>query len=548
MPKSDDLAAALAQWRDLLGERVLDAGAAQRRYGTCTTALSRDIPAALQPKTVESIGKVLAIARQHGIPLYPFSTGHNWGYGTALPPRDDCVVLDLSGLDRIVDMDPVLGVVTVEPGVTQQKLFEYLERQQLPFLVPTTGAGPDCSLLGNALERGYGITPYADHFGAVTAIEAILADGRTYSSALTELGGATVDRAFKWGVGPYLDGLFAQGNFGIVTRMTIALAPRPERIAAFLFSVRDDHGLERAVAGVQQVVRRLGGVVGSINLMNARRVLAMAAPYPVSSGGGIVPADVITAEARRAGVGAWTGFGALYGPPAVVRAAQRVVREILKPAVADLSFVTPSRAAQLNRLASSLPWIRRGALARKTRALNAALQLLAGKPGQVALPLAYLRAPVKPDPNGRLDPARDGCGLIWYPPLVPMMPERVRLYATLVERVCTENGIDPLITLTTLSDRCFDSSVPLVFDRNQPNMAEKAHKCYFDLLEAGRKEGFLPYRFGLLGMDRLVSQDSTFWQVASQLKFALDPGGIIAPGRYALTSPLPDPFRTQSKA
>jgi 4-cresol dehydrogenase (hydroxylating) len=285
-------------------------------------------------------------------------------------------------------------------------------------------------------------------------------------------------------------------------------------------------------------MRRLGGVVGSINLMNARRVLAMAAPYPASpSDGRIVPADVIAAQARQSGVGAWTGFGALYGPPAVVRAAQRIVREVLKPVAASLSFVTPSRAAQLSRLASSLPWVRGGALARKTRALEAALQLVAGKPGQVALPLAYLKAPVKPDVSGRLDPARDGCGLIWYPPLVPMIPERVRLYATMVERICAENGIDPLITLTTLSDRCFDSSVPLVFNRNQANAAERAHKCYFDLLEAGKERGFLPYRLGLLGMDRLVSQESTFWQVATELKSALDPKGIIAPGRYSLMAP-----------
>jgi 4-cresol dehydrogenase (hydroxylating) len=92
--------------------------------------------------------------------------------------------------------------VTVEPGVTQQILYDYLERNRLAFLVPATGAGPHCSLVGNALERGYGITPYADHFSAVTAIEAVLPNGRIYRSALSELGGGTVDRAFKWGIGP----------------------------------------------------------------------------------------------------------------------------------------------------------------------------------------------------------------------------------------------------------------------------------------------------------------------------------------------------------
>jgi len=262
----------------------------------------------------------------------------------------------------------------------------------------------------------------------------------------------------------------------------------------------------------------------------------MAAQYPATLNGpdGIVSADVIATLARRSGVAAWTGFGALYGTAEVVKAAQRVIRGIFKPVTRSLHFVTPTMASRLSSLVGSLPWVRKGVLARKARTLDASLQLIAGKPSQVALPLAYLRSPKRPNPTARLDPARDGCGLIWYPPLVPMLPERVRRYTAMIERICTANGIEPLITLTSLSDRCFDSSVPLVFDRGDPNAMERAHKCYLDLFDAGKKEGFLPYRLGLQGMDRLVSPDSTFWHVASQLKFALDPEGIIAPGRYSL--------------
>ena len=529
------LSAALAEWRGCLGERRVVAGtAAQERYGICTTAVEREIAAALQPASVEEIPPLLGIARRHGIPLYPISTGHNWGYGTSLPVIDGCVVLDLSGLNRIVELNPLLGVVTVEPGVTQQNLFDHLERERLPFLVPTTGAGPDCSIVGNALERGYGITPYADHFGAVTAVEAILPDGRVYRSALTEMGGLEVDQAFKWGIGPYLDGLFAQGNFGIVTRMTIALAPRPERITAFLFAFEDD-GVEAAVAGVQQVLRRLGGIAGSINLMNARRVLAMMGPNPESLTGsdGILPAEVIATMARRSGVGAWTGFGALYGTAGVVKAAQRVVRTILKPATSRLNFITPSMASRLSRVLNQVAWLRDGGLARKSRTLAASLQLVAGRPSQVALPLAYLKSSERPDPTAKLDPARDGCGLIWYPPLVPMMPERVTRYAAMVERICSAHGIEPLITLTSLSDRCFDSSIPLVFKRSDEKAVERAQSCYLALLEAGRQEGFIPYRLGVQAMHQLTSSNGTFWDVASKLKFALDPEGIIAPGRYS---------------
>ena len=75
-------------------------------------------------------------------------------------------------------------MVTVEPGVTQAKLSAYLDTHGYSFLVPVTGTGSNCSLLGNALERGYGVTPQTDHFGAVTDMEAVLADGSIYRTTL----------------------------------------------------------------------------------------------------------------------------------------------------------------------------------------------------------------------------------------------------------------------------------------------------------------------------------------------------------------------------
>jgi FAD/FMN-containing dehydrogenase len=111
------------------------------------------------------------------------------------------------------------------------------------------------------------------------SLEAVLPDGRLYRRALADHGGQTVDRAFKWGAGPYVDGLFTQGGFGIVTSMTIALARRPESIKAFVFGV-DEERLAELVVDVREILRKFPGAIGGINLMNAHRVLAMAEPYP----------------------------------------------------------------------------------------------------------------------------------------------------------------------------------------------------------------------------------------------------------------------------
>ncbi len=526
-------------WRGRLGAAaVLDGAAAQQRYGACTTGVERAIPAALRPRSVDDVVAILGVARQCAVPLYPISTGHNWGYGSAVPVTEGCVVLDLSGLDGIVDIDAELGLVTVEPGVTQRALHEFLDRNHLPFLVPVTGGGPNCSLLGNALERGYGITPHADHTAAVTAIEAVLPDGRIYRSALSERGGSLVDRAFKWGIGPYLDGLFAQSNLGVVTRMTLALARRPERIEAFLFGVEREAGLAAAVPAVQRVLRELGGVAGGVNLMNSRRMLAMTAPYPRArvGGDGILSPETVAEVARQYRIAAWTGFGALYGTAEMVRAARRAVRRILRPAVGRLAFVTPGRAARLDRVLSHVPRLRHGALARRARTLDRAMQLVAGTPSEVALPLAYWQSAM-PAGGAELDPARDGCGLIWYPPLVPMTAEHVARYVAMVGEVCAAHQIEPLITLTSLSERCFDSSVPLLFDRSEPTAAARAQSCYRALLERGRREGFLPYRLSAHEMGWLTAADAPCFDLAAAIKAAVDPAGIIAPGRYIRLPP-----------
>ena len=534
MTQSGDLAPAIEAWRARLGrDAVLDAAEAQRAYGGSTTGFQRTIMAALKPKSVEDVQAIVATALQYGVPLYPFSTGHNWGYGCSLPVRDGCAIVDLSGLKGL-EMDAERGLVTLEPGVTQGDLSDYLEAHRLPFLVPTTGAGPRCSLVGNALERGYGITPYADHFGAMMGIEAVLADGRIYRSPLGELGGDAVDRGFKWKVGPYLDGLFAQSNFGIVTRMTIALASRPERIQAFLFGVKHATDLERAALAVQQILRSLGGVVGSINLMNTRRLLSMSADYPRERVGadGILPAAVVTELAGGRKALAWTGIGALYGTASVVQAARTEVRRILAPLAGRVTFISPELASRVHRFTALIPPLRQHRLARRAKMLDLAMQVLAGRPSDVALHLAYWTSGGAVRLGQEMDPARDGCGLIWYPPLIPMRPERVRVYVDMVERICSAHRIEPLITLTSLSDRCFDSSVPLLFRRSDPDETASAQACYRALLETGRAEGFLPYRMAIDAMDWVIRPETPYWQLVSKIKSAFDPTGIIAPGRY----------------
>lgn len=529
-----DMAAGLQAWRALLGEgRVLDAAAAVAAYGMDASGLQRRLVAALRPAAAELIPELVRIAGQHQLALYPISTGKNWGYGTSLPVRDDCVILDLGDL-RKIDFDPELGVVTLEPGVSQGMLAEFLDAGGHDFLVPVTGAGPECSLVGNALERGYGVTPFVDHFAAVTDLEAVLADGTVYRTALRDAGGEDLARLFKWGIGPYSAGLFTQSNFGVVTRMSILLARKPECVKVCLFSLKDDALLERGVAAIRNILAKLPGIVGAVNLMNQHRVLAMSAPFPAGEldAHGMIPQSVINRLGRQYQIFPWTGFGTLYGTRGVVAAAQRTIRRELSGIASRLLFLSPGQAAGLAGMAKLLPGAMGCRLAGTVDTLAKSLQLVAGRPNYTAMPLCYWRNP-NPPGDGVLDPARDGCGLIWYAPLVPMRPKTVRDYVGMVDRVARKHGVEPLITFTSVSDKVFDSTVPLIFAREKVGAGETAFGCYEDLLESGRELGCFPYRVGIGTMGRLAELAGPAWDIHVRLRNALDPQGILAPGRYS---------------
>lgn len=526
---------AIVEWRNLLNDaQVLSGPAAQERYGKDTNGIQRQIPAALCITAADSLPAVMKIAQRYGISVYPISTGRNWGYGTAMPSSENCVIIDLSALNKILDFDAELGVINVQPGVTQGILAEFLDAHGHEFMVPVTGAGPACSLIGNALERGFGITPYTDHFSAVTDIEAVLPDGELFRTALHEAGGAELASLFKWGIGPYITGLFTQSGFGIVTRMSILLARRPESVKICLFSLKNDDLLEIAVERIHTLLNKLPSTIAATNLMNQHRMLSMAAPYPTDQLGsdGLIPLELIERMGKQYQILPWTGLMTLYGTRLVVKAAQKEIKRAMAGVASRLIFLTHGQAQSLSRLSSYLPGAIGQRLASTAKTLALSLDLVNGRPNETALPLAYwLNKKTHANESPR-NPGQDDCGLIWYAPLIPMRPKRVKAYVEMARAVTIKHGIEPLLTLTSIGDRVFDSTVPILYDKASPIAMGNAKACYDELLEVGRSQGFFPYRLSPDGMRAFQVMHPLSSDMAAKLKVAIDPQGLMAPERY----------------
>lgn len=517
------LARALSAWRQVLGDGQVVADTAQ--YNIDTSSFAGRIPAALRPACAEQVQQVVRIARRFSIPLYPISTGHNWGYGTSVPVRSPGVIVDLSAMNRIVEFDEELGVVTLEPGVTQGALGEYLHARGLPFMVPVTGAGPSCSVLANALERGFGVTPMTDHFGAVVSMKVVLPDGEVYESYTRAFNAAGVARAFKWGTGPYLDGLFSQSNLGIVVDASITLQARAERSGALFFVLDANRDVEEANGPIRQLLGAAGQNIGAINVMSRSRVESML------SGSQRLARDAGTA-ALSMPAGAWFGFGSVYGSREHYRATCRLVKRSLRGYARQVRIYTSDdlkRLRWLSALAARAGWPQLNGLVER---LEAALGVVSGLPSTFALPLAYAKSG-EAKAGAALNPARDGCGLFWYSPIVPMRRGVVGRFIEFAERTCGKHGLRAPITLTTLSPRCYASTVPLLFERADGDGERRARSCFEELYEEGLAQGFMPYRLGAQFMPALAHHDAGAGPLVRAVKNTLDPEHLLAPGRYS---------------
>ena len=69
----------------------------------------------ISPASVEELQRLLAVCNRYRVPVWPVSTGRNFGYGSALPATRGQVILDLKRLNRILEVDPVLCTALVEP-------------------------------------------------------------------------------------------------------------------------------------------------------------------------------------------------------------------------------------------------------------------------------------------------------------------------------------------------------------------------------------------------------------------------------------------------
>lgn len=519
-------------------------------------ALSNDIipvvhapTAFVYPGSVEEVCAVVKLANTYALPLWPTSKGKNWGYGGATPARAGQIILFLERMNRIVEVNAELGYAVVEPGVTYRQLHTYLQDNQIPLWLDCTDGPADASVMGNALERGIGETDYGDHFGNICGMEAVLADGSLVRTGGGPMRGYKSWNAYKWGVGPYLEGLFSQSNYGIVTKVGMWLMPTPEYFSSCVFELHR----EEDFPALMDAMRRLqlnGAIKSKVHIVNDVVTLALVAEPQEILGGAKFLTDERRAELRRRyNIAPWSFAAGLYGTRAQVRANIALIRRELGK-LGALQFIDDRRLSAIKLLtrglaaASRFPAARavceRAALATigKPVALLETMPhvhaIEKGYPSDYFVKHAYYRSRRPKPADEDIDPARDGCGLIWIGPMVPLTGRDMSEIVSLVKPLYVKHGFDFTTALIVGNPRTCVALMSVFYDKDDTDETARAQALYYEIGAVTQKAGYQAYRASTMYMDKIFDPAPEFRDLCARIKAALDPAGILAPGKYGI--------------
>lgn len=504
----------LSELRDRIGhQHVSHDDNVLRELSTNTLGLERRVLARIRPQSTQDVTLAVAAAGRHGVPLYPISRGWNIGYGSKTPVLDDCAVLDLSGMNAIREYDPVLGSVVVEPGVSQRQLHQFLVDRNAPYIMDATGAGLEASIVGNVLEGGFGHTPYGNH-------------REHFSDAEVVLGNGTVLRTGRFpDLGPDLKGIIVQSNFGVVTALRLPLLPRPAHYESFIIRIDADAGLE-ALTDRLRLLRQEGVVTSCVHMANATRYLVSSRPCPPEFADTIItsPDAVRIMSTRLLKVGFWNAAGGLYGLKGSVSAAKRRMREVFK-GIGEVRFFSNAKLRRLMQVTGKLDAMGFSTgrqLQQSLESFKHIHELMQGVPTD------------EPYRNIRWRVAEHGdLGLIWFSPVLDATGEMARAAVELARPLFRTHGFEMPLTMTLVTPDRIVGIFNIAFDLHNETQRGQARELYYALKTRFSEQGIRTYRSALLGMMDL-EYDEGKRQVLSDIKNALDPHGIIAPGRYAI--------------
>ncbi len=453
---------------------------------------------AIAPASTEEIQALLMAAGALGVPLWPISRGKNFGYGGSAPVMSGTVILDLSRMRRILEVNVELGYCLVEPGVSFFDLYDHLKAMGHPLWMSVPGNAWG-SVAGNALERGAGAQPYGDHGAQICGLEVILPTGELLRTGTGAMAGSKTWTVTRNSYGPNWEQMFCQSNFGVVTKLGLWLMPAPEATMTINLALPEPDDIERGVAMLQGL--RLRGLIDhDAAWVSYVGIASYASPRSRwFEGKGLLPDEIGARIRKDLGVGWWNAQVNLYGHEDVIAAKSRVIREAFK------AHVEPVPEAQIWRRGDPFENSKAGIPCTRDMVM---INWLGTRGGHIG-----------------------------FSPVLPANPKQVaQQFARTVKRF-REHGID-YYGAFAVGGRAVVNINEILYDRDDMQMASSVDLLIRDLIADAARAGYAEYRAHI---DYMESVAATFdfnagaiGKLNSRLKEMIDPQGILAPGKQGI--------------
>lgn len=426
------------------------------------------------------IQAIVRACAERRMPITARVAGTNVG-GLAIPAPGG-VVLDLSRMNRILDVSDADMFAVIEPGVTQQQLKDHLATHNPSLTTGYSLAPPHTSVFANALMGGLTnrSLKYGDQSEWISGLEVVRADGsllRTGAWALSDIPFACVPF-------PGVTGMFVawQQTTGIATKMAFQLWPAHplnERIFILTYSPR---GTYTAMARLCRA--EICDDIGGLSWPSAKMMMGVKYPNPVPD----------PDEPR---------FFLYVDLTAETAAEMRAKKEILYRIVNDVAatgerFEEPMDVKTLIRV-------------------NPALSPFADFPTD----LKFLTD-------------HGGGGLSWIGTYGPMsrMIEAVEAGVAVMER----HGFPPLIVSRPMRGGHFIVfRLITIFDKTKPDEIARVRAVNEELLELATARGYVMYKTPIWAWRKLEDRiDPGLRRLMREVKTLMDPDGIFNPGKMGL--------------
>jgi glycolate dehydrogenase FAD-linked subunit len=231
--------------------------------------------AVVLPRTADQVSSVVKLARAEGVPVTPRGAGTGLSGGAVAQAGG--IIVALTRMDKVLEIDPIDRTALVEPGVINLELSEFTAGQGL-FFAPDPSSQRACTIGGNVAENSGG--PHCLKYGVTTnhvlGLEVVLPDGR-----IVWVGGRSSGNP-GYDLTAALVG--SEGMLGIVTKALVRLTPNPEATLVQLAAFPD---IESASLATSRIIAA-GIVPAALEMMDNLTIQAVEpayhAGYPMDAG------------------------------------------------------------------------------------------------------------------------------------------------------------------------------------------------------------------------------------------------------------------------